>query len=168
MRPLVAVEGDTGAFRRAWRDLTREGWKVQPGWAENPPADDATDAPVVRAVSVGDRVSAGRAVLTARVGNGLLVHAQAPRDVLDLLYQDLEHLGSLVIRTNRDPVPSRVLPPEQQRLLRLLLDGTTLSEAAAALSISRRTADRRVAAARRFFNVGTTAELLRAARHELP
>jgi DNA-binding NarL/FixJ family response regulator len=108
-------------------------------------------------------------VLTARVGNGLLVHALAPREVLDFLYQDLEHLGSLVIRTNRDPVPrSRVLPPEQQKLLRLLLDGTTLSEAAAALSISRRTADRRVAAARRFFNVGTTAELLRAARHELP
>jgi DNA-binding CsgD family transcriptional regulator len=48
-------------------------------------------------------------------------------------------------------------------LLELLLTGATIGEAARRLHISRRTADRRLAAARRALDAGTTAEALRAA-----
>jgi DNA-binding NarL/FixJ family response regulator len=126
--------------------------------------------PVVCAGAVDDAGAATRALLAALAGHGLLVHAVAARDVLDPLYEDLQHIGPLVVRGHDDAAAHHsraALSPEQQDLVRLLLTGSTLAAAAARLSISRRTADRRVAAARRLYGAATTAQLLRAAGADL-
>jgi len=52
------------------------------------------------------------------------------------------------------------LTPEGLRLLGLLVEGFSLGEAAGSLHLSRRTADRRLAAARRALGAATTAEAL--------
>ena len=60
------------------------------------------------------------------------------------------------------------LDPQVQSLLRLMVDGATLGDAARALHLSRRTADRRIAEARRVLGVRSTTEALvtvAAARH---
>ena len=60
------------------------------------------------------------------------------------------------------------LDPQVQSLLRLMVDGATLGDAARALHLSRRTADRRLAEARRVLGVRSTTEALvavAAARH---
>jgi DNA-binding NarL/FixJ family response regulator len=56
-----------------------------------------------------------------------------------------------------------VLSAEQRALLGQLLGGATLGQAARALHLSRRTADRRLAAARAALEARTTAEALRRA-----
>jgi len=53
---------------------------------------------------------------------------------------------------------------EWRHLLRLLADGWTLGEAASELGLSRRTADRRLDAARRELGTATTAEAVARAR----
>ncbi|HET7475065.1 MAG TPA: helix-turn-helix domain-containing protein [Dermatophilaceae bacterium] len=191
MRPLVAVEGDDRQFRATWAMLCRDGWTVVGGLPPQPAGRDVgtgvhaearVDARLVHAGVVDSPASAGEALLAALTGAGVLLHAVAPRAVLDLLYQDLAHLGPLEVWAAREEqerqdalatatTPARpaagVLPPEQQQILRLLLAGHTLAQAAHRLSVSRRTADRRVAAARRFFGASSTAAALRAARDQL-
>jgi DNA-binding NarL/FixJ family response regulator len=54
--------------------------------------------------------------------------------------------------------PTSTLTHDEQRVLTLLREGLAIGEAAQALHISRRTADRRLAAARTKLGVGTTAE----------
>ena len=55
-------------------------------------------------------------------------------------------------------LPDLDADPDEQRVLTLLRDGLAVGEAAQELHISRRTADRRLAAARTKLGVGTTAE----------
>jgi DNA-binding CsgD family transcriptional regulator len=57
-------------------------------------------------------------------------------------------------------VPATAIDPDGTSLLALLLQGRSLGEAAPLLHLSRRTADRRLAAARVALGVATTAEAL--------
>lgn len=72
---------------------------------------------------------------------------------------DLRRFGDVDYRTASTPLRPR-LTSEQRRLVDLLAEGLTLGEAALQLNLSRRSADRRPAEARRAFGVGTIAELL--------
>lgn len=56
--------------------------------------------------------------------------------------------------------PAAELTPEGLRLLGLLVEGMSLGEAARSIHLSRRTADRRLAAARLALGAATTAEAL--------
>ncbi len=166
MRPLVAVEGSQATFGRIAAGLRRAGWTVVDGFTvavADPPR------PVVCAGVVDDAVAATEAVLAALAGHGLGVHATAPRKVLDLLYEDLQHIGPLELHAADDSVEHGHprLSPDQQELLRLLLAGQTMAAAATRLAMSRRTADRRIAAARRAYGVASTAQLLRVASADL-
>jgi hypothetical protein len=168
MRPLIVIEGNDQVFQQARRMLWRDGWRVVDGWADAVVVTGPLTPRVVHTGTVQNLSDAAGAVITAISGSGLLVHATASREVLDLLYEDLRHLGSLHVHGGADdPILPPLLPPDQQHILRLLLEGQTLPQAAEALSISPRTADRRIAAARRFYRVKSTAEALRAARPDL-
>ena len=144
------VEGSPSAYaaalgdaRHACRELTAS-FDGRPG--------------VVCFGEVTDSDAASKAVLAAVAGAGLIVRVTASRDVADRLLDDLRRLGPVDHRLGE---PNRTrLTAEQRALLDLLADGATLGAAAERLSLSRRTADRRLASARRALGVETTAEAL--------
>jgi DNA-binding CsgD family transcriptional regulator len=118
-------------------------------------------------VTVADAPAAAQAVLAALRGADLVVLATAQREVIDQLCDDLRHLGELDHRVGASaglaPVLS-VLSADERALLAQLIGGASLGEAARVLHLSRRTADRRLAAARRALGAATTSEALVLAR----
>lgn len=161
--PQAAADDDV--LRRIAADLAAPGARIIAGWVSEP---DVARAPpqvlqfgTVRFGTVRSGVEAGAAVLAAVAGARLVVWSTADRDVTDALCDDLRRLGDLDHRVGAaEPL---ALSADQRSLLSHLLAGRTLGEAAAALHLSRRTADRRLAAARRGLGVKTTAEALAAA-----
>jgi DNA-binding CsgD family transcriptional regulator len=112
---------------------------------------------------VRDPATATQVVLAAVAGHDLLVHATARREVIDQLCDDLSRLGELDHRVGvAESGPE--LSSDERELIAQLLSGRTLGEAAKALHLSRRTADRRLAAARRALGAASTSEALVIAR----
>jgi DNA-binding NarL/FixJ family response regulator len=154
-RYVVLEHAPAGELATAAAELAGSDRPVVPGL--RPPAGG-------QAVCVGrvaDAADAGRAVLAAVAGAWLVIDAQAPREVIDELCDDLRRLGEVDHRLGGTAAPG--LGRDERALLELLLGGATIGEAARRLHISRRTADRRLAAARRALHAQTTAEALRAA-----
>jgi DNA-binding CsgD family transcriptional regulator len=147
--PLVVVEGASAAVERACRDAAADGWRVVEDVREAGPGT------VWRGVVDGP-ASAGQAVLAAVSGAGVVVAGTADREVLDRLCDDLRRLGRLDHRLGE---PAQ-LSDEEAGLLAQLLAGASLGEAARRLHLSRRTADRRLAAARRALGATSTPQAL--------
>jgi DNA-binding NarL/FixJ family response regulator len=120
----------------------------------------AREAGGVVVLSVADREAAVAAVLAAVRGADLVVTATAKRDVIDQLCDDLRRLGTVEHRVEAAVRPAVTLSADERALLAALLGGASLGEAAAALHLSRRTADRRLATARRALAASSTAEAL--------
>lgn len=120
-----------------------------------------------RAVVVTDEASAAAAVRAAIDGEAVVVHAAAPRAILDRLYDDLRRLGPVTVRAGaalEPEPPAGRLSDEERDLIDLLATGRTVRDAAIALHISRRTADRRLRSARAALGVATTIEAIVATR----
>lgn len=66
--------------------------------------------------------------------------------------------AAALVAPETNGTPSSTLTHDEQRVLSLLREGLAVGEAAQELHISRRTADRRLAAARTKLGVATTAE----------
>jgi DNA-binding CsgD family transcriptional regulator len=117
---------------------------------------------------VVDRVTAADALLAAIGGAGLIVEARADSATTDRLVDDLRRLGRVEHRVVRADEPSAgdraVLGPEARAILGLLAEGHSLGEAAVLLGLARRTADRRLADARRALGVERTTEAITRAR----
>ncbi|QGG94396.1 hypothetical protein [Actinomarinicola tropica] len=163
--PLVVVEGTPGDVAQRRRFVERHGWVVVDGWRT--PAPRTATGPVVRAGTVVDSEGAAAVVLAALEGDGVLVHATASggtgRELVDQLCDDLRRIGPLEHHVGGSASSDApVLDDDQERLIELLAGGMRLGDAAAALHISRRTADRRLAAARLAYGAPTTAALLAA------
>jgi DNA-binding NarL/FixJ family response regulator len=156
-QPLVVVEASERALAHRVRELERQGFRVVRGWRQ--------DASIVCTGEVVDAADAAEALLAAVAGAGLVVHARADRAVIDRLVDDLRRLGPVDHRTT-EPEPSLELTSDERRLLDRLTDGQTLGQAAADLNLSRRTADRRLASARKKLGAATTAEAI--ANHARP
>lgn len=156
--PLIVVEGDARAFEVAVAQAGRAGWLVRPGWHVPAPAHR-----VVLAGPVRDRAEAAAALVAAVAGAGLVVHALAPRDVVDMLCEDLRRLGRLDHRLPGGS-PAVDFDATERALLDLLLDGASVTTAADRLHISRSTADRRLAAIRERLGVASTAQAVVAYR----
>jgi DNA-binding NarL/FixJ family response regulator len=147
--PFIVVEASERALAQALREVERDGAHVVQGWRN--------DASVVCTGAVRDAADAAEALLAAVAGAGLVVHAQAERDVVDRLVDDLRRFGPVDHRVG-EREPAAALTADERRLLDALADGRTLGAAAAALHLSRRTADRRLASAREKLGAATTAE----------
>lgn len=157
-KPLVVVEE---APIDSWLDDYRAaGWSIIDGWEL--PGGVAAGERIICAGLVTDDGSASRAVLAAVWGAGVIVEAAATREVVDRLCDDLTRLGDLSHHIG--PPPTTVLSDEERHLLRRLSEGARLGEAGAEIHLSRRTADRRLASARRALGVATTSEAIVAAR----
>jgi DNA-binding NarL/FixJ family response regulator len=150
-QPLVVIEASERAFTQGVRELEGRGFRVVRGWQQT--------ASIVCEGEVADAADAAEALLAAVAGAGLIVHARADRAVVDRLVDDLRRLGPVDHRT-AEPNPTPTLTADERRLLDLLADGHTLGQAAADLNLSRRTADRRLASARKKLHAATTAEAI--------
>lgn len=133
------------------RRAERDGLDVREGWTQ--------DSRVVSAGVVGDANDAAEALLAAVWGAGVLIHATASQEIVARLVEDLGRLGAVELRLS-GTVSTPKLTHEEQTLLEFLAEGVALGEAAERLHVSRRTADRRLASARRKLGAGTTAEAL--------
>ena len=132
------------------------------------PLVDGWDGPAppgaVRVGVVADAAGAARAVLAAVRGCDLVVQAAGERSVIDQLCDDLRRLGALEHLVGGEAPGTPVLSAEERGLLARLVAGASLGQAARALHISRRTADRRLASARRALGARTTSEAVVLAR----
>jgi len=152
-RFVVLEDADPDDLRDAIAELSADGAAVVHGWRPD-------RQPAVCVGPVADEGQAAQAVLAAVTGARLVVEARAPREVIDRLCDDLGRIGGLDHRVGGG---RPALTAEERALLAELLAGAALGEAARALHLSRRTADRRLAAARAALGAATTAEALRAA-----
>lgn len=153
LRFIVIESGSPEAFESACADLGA------PVKKDRLPFDRAAPGRVCAGEVTGE-LTAQDAVLAALARANLVVAALAPREIIDMLCDDLRRLGRLDHRVG-DHVPTAPeLGQTERALLGRLLGGDSLGEAAAALHLSRRTADRRLAAARQALGAATTAEAL--------
>lgn len=107
------------------------------------------------------RPTAADALRRALSGTSLVIHAVAPRAVLNRLYEDLRRVGPVEVLTAVSPPgPGDQLDEDGRALLGLLAQGITLNEAAESLHLWLRTANRRLAAARVALGVATTLEAI--------
>jgi DNA-binding NarL/FixJ family response regulator len=154
--PLVVAEH--GDITSAEHELSHQGWRVR--WSWNLPGE-AWAIARLRLVCAG-RVSstdeAATAILAAARGAGLLVSIDPSLANRAAFLDDLHRLGHVRFHSKISPSPTLTL--EQRRLSELLADGFSLGEAADTLGLSRRTAARRMAAARDALGVPTTAEVV--------
>jgi DNA-binding CsgD family transcriptional regulator len=158
--PFVVIEAANPAadahLRRALDAARAGGWQPVAGFL----------APRGRVACHGVVASDADAVLALRAavgGAGVVIVAATTRETTDRLVDDLRRLGRVQHLTADVPAPAEV-DDEQRRLLRLLADGSTLGEAAIDLGLSRRTADRRLDAAKRALGAERTADALVRAR----
>lgn len=136
--------------------LAREGWRVEPGLALPNDPWNLTDRRWVRVAHLESDEDVADAVEAAVRGVGLVV-ACADGDRRARLVDDLARLGPVDV-VERGPDPFAALDDDQRALLAALADGSSLAGAAATIFMSQRTAERRVAAARKALGVRTTAE----------
>ena len=156
--PLILMD-DLSSLADAVEELEAEGWLVRD---ELVPAQRTWQVGGLRMVCSGvvSRAPDVAATLMAAArGAGVVVAVQPGSALRERLFDDLSRVGSVTLRhARRDPLAG--LQPEQRELLQLLANGANLDEAARALSYSRRTVDRRLAAVRATLGARTTAEVL--------
>jgi DNA-binding NarL/FixJ family response regulator len=147
--------------------LRDDGWSISAGW-DLP--WQVWDVSAARAVCTGPLDAAPHvhgALLAAARGAGVVALAGDCRRLLERFVEDLLRFGPVQLHSCGEPSePLQPLRDEERRLLELLAAGVTLGAAAAQLHISRRTADRRLAAARAALAVATTAEAVIAFGHD--
>lgn len=166
-RPLLVVEGERTASTRRLRTslavVRADGWVVVRGWAA-PLGRER----VVCTGTVATEDDARRALLAAISGAGLIVRAAADQGTIDRFVDDLRRLG-LVDHVDcacpAGDLDRRTLASEERSLLAMLDEGLSVREAADELGLGRRTADRRIAAARAALGVDSTAAAIATAFH---
>jgi DNA-binding CsgD family transcriptional regulator len=160
---LIVVEGPPGAADGTVTELRADGWHVAAGFS----VDGGSGSRAVRHGRVETAADASAALLAALAGHGLVVEGP-PSTILDTLVDDLRRLGPVdhrVAAPAADPgPPGPAIDPQALALLAALAGGLSLGEAAAALGVSRRTADRRLADARQALGAERTTEAIARAR----
>jgi hypothetical protein len=140
--------------------MEEAGVSIVRGWQLPDEPWDLTRRRIVCVGRVATQADLEDALVAAARGASLVVEGPVPAELFAPLAEDLRRLGIV------DHRRSNGLDTEQRRILTLLGEGVSVGEAAAQLFISRRTADRRLAAARAVLGVGTNNEAIVAvARH---
>lgn len=156
--PLVLVPGGEragAALAAARARLRASGWQVVTGLGSRP----AGGRTILEGPVTCDE-DAASAVLAAIDGYGLLVVLGIDGAALHRLEDDLRRLGAVEIADSEPAVGSRPPDPDGLAILALLASGHSLGEAADTLGLSRRTADRRLAAAKAALGADRTTEAI--------
>jgi DNA-binding CsgD family transcriptional regulator len=159
--PVIVVEGPVGCSRedvevqRARGLLVIDGFRVP-----------ARPAGAVCVGVVDGAESAAKALLAVLGGAGIVVEARGDRATIDRLVDDLRRRGPVDHRVLAGPaaLAGPDISVEARAIMSLLAMGVSLGEAAHMLGLSRRTADRRLAEARRSLGVDRTTEAIAMAR----
>jgi DNA-binding CsgD family transcriptional regulator len=154
------VLAEVGAVADALAAMEEAGASIVRGWQLPDEPWDLARRHIACAGRITTRTDLEDALLAAARGASLVVEGPVPAELSAPLVEDLRRLGVVEHRC------SDGLDVEQRRILTLLGEGFSVREAADQLFISRRTADRRLAAARAELGVGTNNEAVVAvARH---
>jgi DNA-binding NarL/FixJ family response regulator len=164
--PAPLIVGDQAEVEAESRRLRAAGWQVRAGWELPERPWDLTGMGMVCTGEVADADGAAAAVLAAARGTGLLACLTAPPEVADRFLADLRRLGPIARPGAPERRPASPLTAEQRELLAQLAEGRSLAQAARLLHLSQRTAERRLAAARKALGARTTAEALLALGRE--
>jgi DNA-binding CsgD family transcriptional regulator len=159
-QPVIVLEGPAGCSRADVEALRARGLVIVEGFRS-----PARAVGVVCAGIVDGAEAAARALLAVLGGAGVVVEALADRGTVDRLVDDLRRRGPVDHRVvtasaGREPDVS----VEARAILGLLALGLSLGETAHTLGLARRTADRRLAEARRSLGVTRTTEAIARAR----
>lgn len=155
--PLV-VAGTGDSAETALAEAERDGYTRVDGFALPDVPWDVASLRLVCTGTVADEAAAAAAVLAATRGAGVVVRGAVRRDLLAALVDDLRRVRPVsLLPPPPQPLLAR-LDGEQRVLLGALAGGANLAEAARLAHVSRRTADRRLAAARAALGVETNAE----------
>lgn len=152
---LVAVDTDLAALHSVQQSA---GWRAQRSWELPREPWDVSEAGIVCVGRVDDRSTAAAAVLAAARGAGVVAAIDPETELAVELGADLAQLGPVCWEVARPAVESLGLTPDQRDVLRLVAEGLTLREAAEQLFLSMRTAERRLAQARKALGVTSTAQ----------
>ncbi|WP_025274655.1 hypothetical protein [Haloglycomyces albus] len=136
------------------RTAVRGGWRAHAGFALPTPTWDLEKQRIVCHGPVADEHALGQALLAATRGCGIIATAHTP--LAEALADDLHRLEAPA--SAADVAPASILTVEEEALLRHLADGSTIAAAAKAEFVALRTANRRIAAARKKLGVTTTRE----------
>lgn len=158
-RSFIVLEGPPGCSESDSARLRRLGCEILDGFPGRGVSGRRSFCHAV-ITSAEDAVGA---LLAALDGHGLLVEARADRAVVDRLIEDLRRLGPVDHRIVGGAAADAI-DQEGLAILALLAEGHSLGEAALELCMSRRTADRRLAEARRALGVERTTEAVARAR----
>ena len=163
------IVADPDEAERWLREAVADGRQQRP--LDELPAEpwDLSDRRWVTTARPIDVDGIGRAVEVVLRGVAVAIVAPSDPEVAELLSDELGRvLGPAATTPPSSPsraVPSRQpaamgLAPETLELLAVLGGGASIAEAAAAVHVSLRTAERRIAAARRTLGVSSTAEVV--------
>lgn len=160
--PLYVV-GTAAEATAVLRRLSRDGWHTRSGFAITETGWDVSAGKVVRYGRVTDADTAALAVLAAARGAGVVCVCDPASQAGLALGADLARIGPVGVDPVADkphPAAPAALPvtAEQAALLARLADGETIAAAAEAEFLSLRTANRRIATARKALGVATTRE----------
>jgi hypothetical protein len=156
-RWLVANSGQAASVLRR---LARAGWQTREGFALPEAGWDVSAARLVLFGRVPDLDAAQLAVLAAARGAGVVVIAEEQSETGRAVLADLSRIGPVRTGAEGGEAATDELPlsDEQRSLLERLGAGETIAAAAEAEFLSLRTANRRIAEARKALGVRTTRE----------
>jgi DNA-binding NarL/FixJ family response regulator len=137
----------------------RTGARAVAGWRLPSSPWDLAAERIVCIGEVQSRTAARDALVAAARGAGVIAVIDEKTDLGADFGDDLTRIGPVQRRTE---APPPLLPGEQRRLLELVAGGRSIPEAAVALFVSVRTAERRMGEIRRALGVRTTAEAVQA------
>jgi DNA-binding CsgD family transcriptional regulator len=154
------ILAEVGAAAEAREAMEEAGLSIVRGWELPDEPWDLTRRRIACAGRIATRTDLEDALVAAARGASLVVEGPVPAELAAPLGEDLRRLGTV------EHCCSTGLDTQQHRILTLLGEGLSVGEAAARLFISRRTADRRLAAARAALGVAKNNEAVVAvARH---
>jgi DNA-binding NarL/FixJ family response regulator len=147
--PRLIVAPSAAALEACVSQLEQAAVAVHRGWE---PGD------VVCAGSVQTREEAEAALLAALGGAGIVAALPEDPELAAAFFDDLRRVGPVEVVDEPKEGPLERLDEEQRRLLDLLAQGYSVAAASRRVHVSRRTADRRLAAARAVLRVRSNAE----------
>lgn len=159
--PQLIVTSSSEVMEACVERLERSGASIRRGWEAEATADVRE---VVHVGRVDTPRDAEAALLAALGGDGVVAVLPADAALSASFFEDLRHLGRVELADEPSPSPLQQLDEDQRGLLDLLGRGFSVAAAARQLYISRRTADRRLAAAREALDVRSNAEAVVFAR----
>ena len=161
--PLVFVDQQHDLLE-ATASIERLGYTVAHGFVLPPSPWDLAPARRACTGTIGDTAAARQAVVAAARGCALAVACNPAGDLRERLIADLQRIGAIgaagaiAAVASLQSAGTTNLTDDQREILSLLSSGVSVPKAAERLFLSLRTAERRLAGARRALGVRSTAE----------